>query len=92
MRAPCASFSVLCCAALILHARSAAAADLVADVAAEAIEASPSLAAMRAAEDALRQSAAVAGTWLAPCLAQLVAFGLTVVREREGSSQGLETT
>ena len=37
-------------------------------------------------------SAAVAGTWLAPCLAQLVAFGLTVVREREGSSQGLETT
>jgi hypothetical protein len=38
-------------------------------------------------------SAAVAGTWLAPCLAQLVAFGLVVVRDREGgSSQGLETT
>ncbi len=38
-------------------------------------------------------SAAVAGTWLAPCLAQLVAFGLAVVRDREGgSSQGLETT
>ena len=35
-------------------------------------------------------SAAVAGTWLAPCLAQLVAFGLAVVRDREGgSSPGL---
>ena len=38
-------------------------------------------------------SAAVAGTWLAPCLAQLVAFGIAVVRDREGgSSPGLETT
>ena len=33
-------------------------------------------------------SAAVAGTWLAPCLAQLVAFGLAVVRDREGGSSG----
>ena len=38
-------------------------------------------------------SAAVAGTWLAPCLAQLVAFGISVVRDRgEEPSQGLETT
>ena len=32
--------------------------------------------------------AAVAGTWLAPCLAQLLAFGLVVVRDREEGRLG----
>lgn len=59
---------VLCCVVLLAHARAVQAEDLIEDVAAEAVEASPSLAAMRAAEDALRQQAAVAGAWPDPML------------------------
>ena len=68
MRDRRASLPVLCCAALLLHAQRSAAGDVITDIAAEAVAASPSLAAMHATEDALRALSAVAGAWPDPVL------------------------
>lgn len=68
MRDRRASPAALCCAALLLQASPTLAADRVTELAAQAVDVNPSLAAMRASEDALRQLAAVAGAWPDPTL------------------------